>query len=54
MRLFSMQRYWVPRERFAGDRAVLLDEDAHHAVRVMRLRAGDAWSSATARAACGG
>lgn len=36
-----MQRYWVPRERFAGDRAVLLDEDAHHALRVMRLKAGD-------------
>jgi 16S rRNA (uracil1498-N3)-methyltransferase len=36
-----MQRYFVPPEQFAGNRVVLSGDDAHHAIRVMRMKAGD-------------
>ncbi|GIV58350.1 MAG: ribosomal RNA small subunit methyltransferase E [Rhodothermaceae bacterium] len=33
--------FFTPPERIAGDRIALLDEEAHHAVRVLRRRPGD-------------
>ena len=36
-----MQRYFVRAEQFTGSTVVITGEDAHHAVRVMRMRTGD-------------
>ncbi|WP_338556877.1 RsmE family RNA methyltransferase [Paenibacillus sp. KS-LC4] len=36
-----MQRYFIAKEQFAGEEVRLLGEDAFHAVRVMRMKAGD-------------
>jgi len=38
-----MQRYFVLAEQFGDDFVVLLGDDAHHASRVMRMRAGDSF-----------
>ena len=36
-----MQRYFVPAEQFTESAVVLSGDDAHHAVRVMRMQPGD-------------
>lgn len=36
-----MQRYFVPAEQFTDDTVVLTGDDAHHAIRVMRMKVGD-------------
>lgn len=37
----KMQRYFVATEQFSGDQVVLAGDDAHHAIRVMRMKEGD-------------
>lgn len=36
-----MQRYFVSKEQFVLDGIVIQDEDAHHMIRVMRMKEGD-------------
>lgn len=36
-----MQRYFVAAEQFHDQRIVIADEDAHHIIRVMRMKEGD-------------
>jgi 16S rRNA (uracil1498-N3)-methyltransferase len=36
-----LQRYFIPNEQVHGDRLVILGEDVHHIVRVMRMNTGD-------------
>lgn len=36
-----MQRYFIPAEHFYDDHVVITGDDAHHLLRVMRVKAGD-------------